>query len=76
MIVPRDKKPDQLSKASNIKEGVDHTEIFAPALKLNTIRAGLSIVATEELYLGQLDVKTAFLHRDLEEKIYLHQLNV
>jgi len=55
------------------KEGVDYTEIFAPVVKLNTIRSVLSIVASEELYLEQLDVKTAFLHGDLEEEIYMHQ---
>ena len=54
------------------KEGVDNTEIFAPVVKLNTIRFVLSIIASEELYLEQLDVKTAFLHGDLEEEIYMH----
>ncbi|CAO2827530.1 unnamed protein product [Amaranthus hypochondriacus] len=55
------------------KEGVDYNEIFAPVVKLNTIRTVLSIVAIEDLYLEQLDVKTAFLHGDLDEEIYMHQ---
>ncbi|WVZ05968.1 hypothetical protein V8G54_019314 [Vigna mungo] len=55
------------------KEGVNYTEIFAPVVKLNTIRTVLSIVASEDLYLKQLDVKTAFLHGDLDEEIYMHQ---
>jgi len=42
-------------------------------VKLNTIRSVLSIVANEELYLEQLDVKTVFLHADLDEEIYMHQ---
>ena len=42
-------------------------------VKLNTIRYVLSIVASENLYLEQLDVKTAFLHGDLNEEIYMHQ---
>ena len=55
------------------KEGVDYTEIFAPVVKLNTIKFVLSIIASKELYLEQLDVKTAFLHEDLDEEIYMHQ---
>ena len=55
------------------KEGVDYTEIFAPVVKLNTIRSLLSIVAIEDLHLEQLDVKTAFFHGDLDEEIYMYQ---
>ena len=42
-------------------------------MKLNTIISVLSIVAIEDLHLEQLDVKTAFLHGDLDEEIYMHQ---
>jgi hypothetical protein len=55
------------------KEGIDYTDIFSPVVRLNTIRSVLSIVATEGLHLEQLDVKTAFLHGDLEEEIYMQQ---
>ena len=55
------------------KEGVDYTDIFSPVVKLTTIRFVLGIVAAKNLHLEQLDVKTAFLHGDLEEDIYMHQ---
>ena len=55
------------------KEGVDYNEIFSPVLKLTTIRLVLKIVAAENLHLEQLDVKTAFLHGDLEEELYMRQ---
>lgn len=42
-------------------------------MKHNTIRSVLSIVASEDLYLEKLDVKTVFLHGDLVEEIYMHQ---
>uniref|UniRef100_A0A2N9ESU1 CCHC-type domain-containing protein n=1 Tax=Fagus sylvatica TaxID=28930 RepID=A0A2N9ESU1_FAGSY len=57
------------------KEGVDYTDIFSPVVKLTTIRLVLGIVAAENLHLEQLDVKTAFLHGDLEEDILYPQDN-
>ena len=41
---------------------------------MSTIRLVLEMVATENLHLEQLDVKTAFHHGDLEEDIYMIQL--
>ncbi|KAJ9548930.1 hypothetical protein OSB04_021473 [Centaurea solstitialis] len=55
------------------KKGIDYNEIFSPVVKMTTIRLVLSIVATEGLHLEQLDVKTAFLHGDLDEDIYMTQ---
>lgn len=55
------------------KEGVDYNKFFAPVVKHNTIRFVLSIFASEDLYLEQLDVNTAFLHGDLVKEIYMHQ---
>ena len=55
------------------REGIDFTEIFSLVMKLTTSRSVLSIVAADDLHLEQLDVKTAFLHGDLEEGIYMMQ---
>jgi len=55
-------------------EGIDYTDIFSPVVKLTTIRVILRLVAAANLYLEQLDVKTAFLHSDLDEEIYMKQL--
>ena len=41
---------------------------------MSTIRLALGMVVAEKLYLEQLDVKTAFLHGDLEENLYMIQL--
>jgi ATP-binding cassette subfamily B (MDR/TAP) protein 1 len=55
------------------KKGIDYSEIFSPVVKLTTIRVVLGIVAAENLHLEQLDVKTTFLHGELEEDIYMQQ---
>ena len=49
------------------KKGIDYNEIFSPVVKMTTIRMVLGIVASEDLHLEQLDVKTAFLHGDLNK---------
>ncbi|GKE47571.1 putative RNA-directed DNA polymerase, partial [Tanacetum coccineum] len=43
-------------------------------MKMTTIRLVLSIVAAENLHLEKLDVKITFLHGDLDEDIYMTQL--
>ena len=56
------------------KEGIDYNKIFSPVVKHTSIRILLSIVATHNLELEQLDVKTSFLHGNLEEEIYMVHL--
>ena len=53
------------------KEGIDYNEIFSPVVKLTTIRTVLALVARDNFYLEHIDVKTTFLHDDLENEIYI-----
>ncbi|TQD95783.1 hypothetical protein C1H46_018622 [Malus baccata] len=55
------------------KKEVDFDEIFSPVVKMTSIRVILCMVASMDLELEQLDVKTAFLHGNLEEEIYMEQ---
>jgi hypothetical protein len=48
-------------------EGVDFSDIFSPIAKLTSIRVLMSLDATFDLEIEQMDVKTMFLHGDLEE---------
>ena len=48
-------------------EGIDFCEIFSPVAKLTSIRFLLSIDVAFDLEVEQMDVKTAFLHGDMEE---------
>ena len=62
-----------LVKAFNQNKGIDFEEIFAPMVKMSSIRVALGLTAHLNLEVEQLDVKTAFLHGDLEEEIYMQQ---
>ena len=55
------------------KEGIDYTETFAPVAKMTSIRTLLALAATDDAEIHQMDVKTVFLNRDLEEEIYMNQ---
>ena len=52
-------------------EGIDFGEIFSPIAKLTSIRFLLSLVVAFDLEVEQMDVKTMFLHGDLDEEIYM-----
>ncbi len=56
-----------VGKGFSQKKDIDFFEIFSPVVKMNSIRTILSLKVAEDLHLEQLDVKTTFLHRDLEE---------
>ena len=55
------------------KKNIDFDEIFSHVVKMTSICTILSLVATEDMHLEQLDVKIAFLHGDLDEEIYMAQ---
>jgi len=55
------------------KKGIDFEEIFSPVVKMPSIRVVLGLITSLNLEIEQLDVKTTFLHGDLEEEIYMVQ---
>lgn len=52
-------------------EGVDFYETFSPTSRYDTIRTILAIAAQKKLKILQSDIKTAFLHGDIDEEIYM-----
>jgi len=55
------------------KQVVDFNEVFSPISHPTSIRVLLTLVALHDLELEQFDVKTALLHEELEEQIYIQQ---
>jgi hypothetical protein len=54
-------------------EGVDFGEIYSPIAKLTSIRVLMYLTEAFDLKIENMDVKTTFLHGDLEEEIYMKQ---
>ncbi|KAL6330796.1 hypothetical protein AAG906_009224 [Vitis piasezkii] len=55
------------------RKGVYYNEIFSPVVKHSSIKMILALVADRIMELEQLDVKTAFLHGELEKTVYMQQ---
>ena len=51
--------------------GIGYQETFAPMAKMNSIRVLLSLVVNLDWPLQQFDAKNAFLHRNLEEEVFM-----
>eukprot|EP00253_Pinus_taeda_P018781 PITA_18781 len=62
-----------VAKGFSQVEGIDYTETFSPVAKMNSIRLVLSLAASLKWEVHQMDVKSAFLHGDLHEEIYMEQ---
>nr|GEX33352.1 zinc finger, CCHC-type [Tanacetum cinerariifolium] len=56
-----------------LRAGIDYNEVFSHVVRHTSIRVIFSLTACEDYELKQLDVKTAFLHGNLEETIYMRQ---
>ena len=55
------------------KEGLDYFDTYSPVTRISSIRMLIAIAAIQNLEIHQMDVKTAFLNGDLDEKIYMEQ---
>ena len=53
------------------RKGIDFDEIFFRVVKMSSIRMVLALAASLDVEVEQMDVKTAFIHGDLEEEIYM-----
>lgn len=56
---------------TQVELGLDYHDTFASVEKLITVRCVLVVFATCHWSLHQLDIHNAFLHGDLDEKVYM-----
>nr|GEZ03966.1 zinc finger, CCHC-type [Tanacetum cinerariifolium] len=55
------------------KSGMDYFDTYAPMARISTIRLLIAMASIHYLIIHQMDVKTAFLNRELEEGVYMNQ---
>ncbi|GKG34589.1 copia protein [Tanacetum coccineum] len=53
------------------EEGIDYDEVFAPVATMEAIRIFLSYASFKDFMVYQMDVKSAFLYRKIEEEVYV-----
>nr|GEZ99543.1 hypothetical protein [Tanacetum cinerariifolium] len=70
------KTPIKINKARLVahghtkEEGIDYDEIFAPVVRIKAIRQFLAYASFKDFMVYQMDVKSAFLYREIEEEVY------
>ena len=63
-----------VSKWFSQVQGVDYHETFAPMAKMDSICLVLAIAASKHWEVHHMDVKSAFIHGDIHEEIYMNHL--
>ncbi|KAL8093519.1 hypothetical protein AgCh_035404 [Apium graveolens] len=62
-----------VAKGFRQREGIDYFDTYSPVARMTTIRMLIALASVHGLIIHQMDVKTTFLHGDLEEEIYTDQ---
>lgn len=62
-----------VAKGYSQRQGIDFSEVYAPVARMDTIRVMIALAAQRGWTIFQLDVKSAFLHGELMEDVYVEQ---
>jgi len=62
-----------VAKGCTQRPGYDYVETFSPVIRMETIQAILALVPIKHFKIQQMDVKGAYLNRELKETIYMRQ---
>ena len=68
-----DKYKVRLVAKSFTKQKGDFFDTYSLVVKVSSIRIFLALASIHNMFIHQMDVKTAFLNGDLEEEIYMNQ---
>jgi hypothetical protein len=66
---------DSWVKVMQQKHGIDFSDMYGPMVKFTYIRMLLAITVIKDLEIYQVDFKNAFLNGDLDETIFVKQLD-
>ncbi|RVW16046.1 Retrovirus-related Pol polyprotein from transposon TNT 1-94 [Vitis vinifera] len=62
-----------VAKGFKQREGIDYFDTYAPVARTTSIRILFALASIHNLFVHQMDVKTAFLNGDLNEEVYMEQ---
>ncbi|GJX36086.1 uncharacterized mitochondrial protein-like protein [Tanacetum coccineum] len=54
-------------------KGIDYDEVFAPVTRIEAIRLFIAYASFKDFLVYEMDVKSAFLYRKIEEEVYVCQ---
>ena len=66
-------KAKLVSKLFSQLQGVDYTDTFAPVAKMDSIMLVLAFVASKCWEVHHMDVKSSFIHGEIQEEIYMQK---
>nr|GEV11562.1 putative ribonuclease H-like domain-containing protein [Tanacetum cinerariifolium] len=73
VLVDLSNKARLVAQGHTKEEGIDHEEVFVPVARIEAIRLFLAYASFMVFLVYQMDVKSAFLYRTIEEEVYVCQ---
>ena len=67
-------KAPLVAKGYSKKRGIDYDKVLSPVARAESIRIVMALAAQLKWNLHHLDVKSAFLNYEIDEEIYVNQL--
>jgi len=58
----------------NTRQGVAYQEVYAPVARYEAIRVLLAASVSDEMYVHQMDIISAYIQGELHDEIYMEQL--